>query len=144
MSVTTWTPKVETVIHARHKGMLKVVLGEMLEHKRIFEHAAQGREDLIGTHLPINQRTGAYQTASGGQTGEGITLLVTFADDAKAMAISQLLTEVDGSIVDGPKAGGVYKVRLRTVDRSPAAREALMRKLTERRDVVRAVLPSRD
>ena len=56
--VDAWKPKVETVTHARHKGMLKVVLGEMLEHKRIFDHAATGREDLIGTHLSINQRRG--------------------------------------------------------------------------------------
>jgi len=38
--------------------MLKVVLGEMLEHKRIFDQAAAGRDDLIGTHLPINKRAG--------------------------------------------------------------------------------------
>ena len=56
--VTTWTPKVETVIHARHKGMLKVVLGEMLEHKRLFEQASHGRTDIIGTALPINERRG--------------------------------------------------------------------------------------
>ena len=37
--------------HARHKGMLKVILGEMLEHKRLFEQAAAGRTDLIGTSL---------------------------------------------------------------------------------------------
>jgi hypothetical protein len=55
-----------------------------------------------------------------------------------------LLTEFDASIVDGPKAGGVYKIRLRTEDRSPAGREALVRRLAERRDIVRAVLPSRD
>jgi hypothetical protein len=56
--VETWRPKLETVTHARHKGMLKVILGEMLEHKRIFEQAATGREDVIGSHLDINQRTG--------------------------------------------------------------------------------------
>lgn len=56
--VDAWRPKVETVTHARHKGMLKVVLGEMLEHKRIFEQAATGREDVIGSHLEINQRRG--------------------------------------------------------------------------------------
>ena len=92
----------------------------------------------------LNERAGTYQTASGGQSGDGIALLVTFADDAKATAISQLLTDLDGSIVDGPKAGGVYKIRLRTEDRSTAGREALMRRLAERRDIVRAVLPSRD
>ena len=56
--VDMWKPRVEAVTHARHKGMLKVILGEMLEHKRIFDHAAAGRDDLIGTHLAINQRTG--------------------------------------------------------------------------------------
>jgi hypothetical protein len=56
--VESWKPKVEMVTHARHKGMLKVILGEMLEHKRIFDQAAAGRDDLIGTHLSINQRTG--------------------------------------------------------------------------------------
>ncbi len=56
--VDGWTVKVDGVTHARHKNMLKVILGEMLEHKRIFEHAAAGRDDLIGTHLSINPRAG--------------------------------------------------------------------------------------
>jgi hypothetical protein len=56
--VDAWKPRVDTVTHARHKGMLKVILGEMLEHKRIFDQAATGREDVIGTHLSINQRVG--------------------------------------------------------------------------------------
>jgi hypothetical protein len=60
--VESWKPKVEMVTHARHKGMLKVILGEMLEHKRIFDQAAAGRDDLIGTHLSINQRTGVVAT----------------------------------------------------------------------------------
>jgi anti-sigma factor RsiW len=92
----------------------------------------------------MSERSGTYQTASGGQAGGGIAVLVTFADDAKATAISQLLSELDASVVDGPKAGGVYKIRLRTEDRSQAAREALVRRLAARRDIVRAVLPSRD
>ena len=48
--VEKWRPKVEDVTHARHKGMLKVILGEMLEHKRLFDQAAAGNTDLIGTH----------------------------------------------------------------------------------------------
>jgi anti-sigma factor RsiW len=92
----------------------------------------------------LSQRPGIYEAASGPQAGDGIAVLVTFTDDAKATAISQLLTDFDASIVDGPKAGGIYKIRLRTDDRSQPAREALVRKLVERRDVVRAVLPSKD
>ena len=46
---------VEVVTNARHKGMLKVILGEMLEHKRLFDQAAAGNKDLIGTSLAINR-----------------------------------------------------------------------------------------
>ena len=56
--VDKWRPQVETISNARHKGMLKVVLGEMLEHKRLFEQASQGRRDLIGTSLEINDHSG--------------------------------------------------------------------------------------
>lgn len=98
---------------------------------------------MIATLLS-ERSVGTYQTASGTEAVDGISVLVVFADDARAAAIGQLLADFDARIVDGPKAGGVYKVRLRTEDRSQAAREALMRRLTERRDIVRAVLPSRD
>ena len=56
--VEKWRPKVDAVTHARHKGMLKVILGEMLEHKRLFDQAAQGRRDLIGKSLDINDHSG--------------------------------------------------------------------------------------
>jgi hypothetical protein len=56
--VEKWRPAVEQVTHARHKGMLKVVLGEMLEHKRLFDQAAAGRRDLIGSSLAINDHAG--------------------------------------------------------------------------------------
>ena len=57
--VQKWRPKVEGVSNARHKGMLKVILGENLEHARLFEQAAAGRRDLIGTSLAINEHHGA-------------------------------------------------------------------------------------
>ena len=43
-----WRPRVETMTQARHKGMLRVILGETLEHKRFFEQALAGRSDLLG------------------------------------------------------------------------------------------------
>jgi hypothetical protein len=57
--VTKWRPRVDAVTNARHKGMLGVILGEMLEHARLFEQAAAGRTDVIGKALPINPRTGS-------------------------------------------------------------------------------------
>ena len=57
--VEKWRPKVEEVSHARHKGMLKVILGETLEHKRLFDQAAAGNKDLIGKSLAINDHSGS-------------------------------------------------------------------------------------
>jgi hypothetical protein len=53
--VDQWRPKVDTVTHARHKGMLKVILGEMLEHKRLFDQAAAGPH-RPHRHAPADQR----------------------------------------------------------------------------------------
>jgi hypothetical protein len=33
---------------ARHRGMLRIILGETLEQKRFFEQALAGRTDLLG------------------------------------------------------------------------------------------------
>lgn len=46
--VARWTDRVQTMTHARHRTMLKVILGESLEHQRLFEQAAAGLEDVLG------------------------------------------------------------------------------------------------
>ena len=56
--VDRWRSRVDKVTNARHKGMLGVVLGEMLEHQRLFAQASEGRTDIIGTALAINERRG--------------------------------------------------------------------------------------
>ena len=56
--VEKWRAKIDTVTNARHKGMLKVILGEAMEHKRLFDQAAIGRKDLIGKSLDINDHSG--------------------------------------------------------------------------------------
>jgi hypothetical protein len=43
-----WQPRVETMTNARHRGMLRVILGETLEQIRFFEQALAGRTDLLG------------------------------------------------------------------------------------------------
>ncbi|HUQ89395.1 MAG TPA: hypothetical protein VM096_17670 [Vicinamibacterales bacterium] len=57
--VEKWRPRIDTVTNARHKGMLKVILGEMLEHKRLFDQAAAGNRELIGKSLEINDHSGS-------------------------------------------------------------------------------------
>jgi hypothetical protein len=60
--VETWRDRVEHVTNARHQGMLRVILGEMLEHRRIFEQASEGRTDVIGKALDIHTRRGKVLT----------------------------------------------------------------------------------
>ena len=46
--VDRWSPRVDAMSNARHRGMLRVILGETLEQKRFFEQALAGRTDLLG------------------------------------------------------------------------------------------------
>ncbi len=58
--VDTWRPRVEAMPNARHRSLLRVILGETLEHKRFFEQAIAGRSDLLG------------RRADGAGTGGGV------------------------------------------------------------------------
>jgi len=50
--VTRWQPRVHEFTDARYQGLLRVVLGEMLEEKRFFDQAQAGRRDLLGKRSP--------------------------------------------------------------------------------------------
>ena len=87
-------------------------------------------------------RAPTYRLAAGAH-GDGAAALIAFADDAKASDIARFLADFEATIVDGPKPGGVYKIKLRNLDKSRLG-DALVNKLAEHRDIVRIVLPSRD
>jgi uncharacterized protein (DUF1501 family) len=57
--VDRWRPRVDALSHARHRTMMNVILGESLEHRRLFEQAASGFEDLLG------RRTGGVARVGG-------------------------------------------------------------------------------
>ena len=57
--VARWRERVAAVTHARHRTMLNVVLGESLEHQRLFDQAAAGSEDVIGRRTGGVARVGA-------------------------------------------------------------------------------------
>lgn len=57
--VARWRDRVASVTHARHRTMLNVVLGESLEHQRLFDQAATGFEDVIGRRTGGVARVGA-------------------------------------------------------------------------------------
>ena len=58
--VERWTPQVDALPNARHRGMLKVILGETVEQQRFFDQALAGRDDLLG------------RRADGAGTGDGV------------------------------------------------------------------------
>ena len=57
--VDKWRPVVDAMTHARHRNMLNVILGESIEHKRLFDQAAAGLEDLLGRRTGGVPRVGA-------------------------------------------------------------------------------------
>jgi hypothetical protein len=46
--VAAWRPRVAEITQARHKLMLNLMLGELVEQGRLFHQAASGQLDLLG------------------------------------------------------------------------------------------------
>ena len=58
--IDKWAPRIEALPNARHKTMLRLMMGEVREQQRFFEQALEGREDLLG------------RRADGAGTGGGV------------------------------------------------------------------------
>jgi hypothetical protein len=58
--VEKWKGRLEALPNARHRSMLRVILGETLEQQRFFDLALAGRTDLLG------------RRADGAGTGGGV------------------------------------------------------------------------
>jgi hypothetical protein len=85
----------------------------------------------IVTRLLLKSDQVVYQTASGPSAPtDGATALVAFNDNATAGDIARLLQHFKGSIVEGPRAGGLYRVRF--ADASPADVERIVTELKGR------------
>jgi hypothetical protein len=54
-----WRDRVEAVSNARHRIMLRVILGETLEQKRFFDQMLAGRLDLLGRSADGARTAGA-------------------------------------------------------------------------------------
>jgi hypothetical protein len=46
--VARWRARLPEIGNARHRGLLQVLLGETLEHKRFFDQIVAGRDDVLG------------------------------------------------------------------------------------------------
>ena len=58
--VDKWRGRLADVRNARHRRLLDVILGEVVEQTRFFELALAGRDDLLGRRMP------------GASTGDGV------------------------------------------------------------------------
>jgi hypothetical protein len=85
-------------------------------------------------------RDGSYVTASGG-AASGSTVIVKFADGASAAAVARTLGELNMAIVDGPKPGGTFVIRIGAQSLSKADREARIEALRKASGVIALVLP---
>ncbi len=74
---------------------------------------------LLIVAVPMLKTTPEYETLSSGTeqpAAKGPRLRVVFADSATVGEIRQLLRDIDGNIVAGPTALGVYTVALPAID----------------------------
>ncbi len=61
--ITRWKDRVATVANARVRNTLGVILGESQEHKRFFDYAAAGDQDLLGKRTGGVPRQGSVMSS---------------------------------------------------------------------------------
>jgi hypothetical protein len=82
--------------------------------------------------------------ASGQETSAstGTFVLIRFTENAQAKAIAGLLRSVKGTIVDGPKPGGIFKIRISDKVLPEPDRDAILNRLREDKAIVAFVAAS--
>ncbi len=85
-----------------------------------------------------------YEVATGGVAGDaqGTFAFVQFAEEAKASAIAEFLADLDVSVVDGPKPGGVFKVRVSDTRLTDEALSESLKKLLANQMLILTAVPA--
>lgn len=77
--------------------------------------------------LMIERQGNGYRTAgTPGELAPGAHVLARFADGATLAAINARLASLGVTVVDGPKAGGIYTLRIGTEDMPADARDRMI------------------
>lgn len=100
---------------------------------------------LAGLFLGERPGPQTYQTASQGDAaslGEGKFAIVRFDSGATAAEIGRVLGQFNASIVDGPRAGGLYRVRVGGADLPPDEFAKIVARMQEEKNVIRLVAPA--
>ena len=125
-------------------------LGEMFSPRALGWAAAAAFllvsiEAGILTLQPSPKPVDGYATASRNDAptqGGGAFALIAFEPKANAEAVSALLAATGAQIVEGPRAGGFYRIRLGGPDLPPAETRRRLDALRQARAVVRFAEPS--
>ena len=87
---------------------------------------------------------GGYKVASGETAGpaEGTFILVRFHETANIDDVTALLGSLDATIVDGPKPGNVFKLRVSEATLPQGERDAILNALKEKSGIVAFAAPT--
>jgi MFS family permease len=98
----------------------------------------------IGVLVVENPTGNSYQTASAPQaesTATGTFAIVAFVPDATARDLGAFLNDIGAEIVDGPKGGSLYRVRLSNERLRPQAIDAAVQKLMQKDSLIAFAAP---
>ncbi len=100
---------------------------------------------LLISLLSTNGGDRGPRLASGQETSAstGTFALIRFAENAQAKEIAGLLRSIKGTIVDGPKPGGIFKIRISDKVLPEEDRNAILSRLRENKAIVAFVAASR-
>jgi hypothetical protein len=95
--------------------------------------------------LILSQHGASYQTASYGDqvaAGRGAFALVRFNPAASAADITRFLDSHKASIVEGPRGGGVYRIRVSALSMPKDELEKIVAQMAEDKNVVAFIVPA--
>ncbi len=99
----------------------------------------------LGVLMTSGTQQGAgYETASGPSQAvtPGTFALVQFTDDASSEDINEFLMKMGYIIVDGPKPGGVYRVRISDDVLEETKRDTILKEMQSQHDVINFAAPA--
>lgn len=96
---------------------------------------------MLGAYVMRSTDDGQYGLA-GGPTAPGAFATVKFKDDAPLARVGLALSQLGMSLVDGPKAGGLYVVRIGDKTLTADQRATRILALRQRTDLVDLALPA--
>lgn len=96
---------------------------------------------LIGG-LVVERQDNGFHTAGGGETlSEGTRVLARFSDGVTLVVLNERLTALGIAVVDGPKAGGLFTLRIGPDDMTVSERDTKIAALKANADFVVFVGP---